>query len=85
MAILKTILVLLLIYYGFKILFRFFGPVLLTYFTKKAGENFQRYFEQRQHTTQSTADGTVSIEKVPKKKSNDTMTGEYVDFEEIDE
>ena len=87
MTFLKTILILLLIYYGFKLFFRFFGPVLLSYLGKKAGENFQRYFEQRQNYQQPNGhkSGETTIERIPKNRPSDTTTGEYVDFEEIDD
>ncbi len=84
MALLTTILIVLLIYYGFKILFRYFGPTLISYITKKAGENFQRRFEQQQNYRQNPVDGEVTIDKKSKKTSTNSKVGEYVDFEEID-
>ncbi len=84
MALLTTILILLLIYYGFKILLKYFGPTLIKYITKKAGENFQRQYQQQQNYRQNPVDTEVTIDKKYKKRQMNPNVGEYVDFEEID-
>ncbi|MDT0690534.1 DUF4834 family protein [Salegentibacter sp. F188] len=83
-GILRTILIILLIYFGLKILFRFLGPIILRYFMKKMGKKFQDQFNQYQKPT-AEKEGKVSIEKKPQKgrKSNKDV-GEYIDYEEID-
>ncbi|GAA3523076.1 hypothetical protein GCM10022393_42270 [Aquimarina addita] len=82
-GVLKVILILLLIYYGLKILTRLFGPLLLKYVTKKAGEKFKQQFNRYQQPDSSPKD-EVTIEKKSTKKSGNKDIGEYVDFEEID-
>ncbi len=82
-GVLKVILIILLIYYGLKVLTRLFGPLLFRYVTKKAGEKFQQQFEQYQQPQQS-ADSGVTIEKKPKRKSSNKDVGEYIDYEELD-
>ncbi|AXT59364.1 DUF4834 family protein [Aquimarina sp. AD10] len=82
-GVLKVIFILVLIYYGLKVLTRLFGPVLLRYVTKKAGEKFQQQFNQQTPPRQST-DGEVTIDKKPKQNSSNKDVGEYIDFEEID-
>ncbi len=82
-GVLKVILIILLIYYGLKVLTRLFGPLLLRYVTKKAGEKFQQQFSQYQQGQQSTQD-EVTIDKKPKQNSSNKDVGEYIDFEEID-
>ncbi|SEM31332.1 protein of unknown function [Aquimarina amphilecti] len=82
-GVLKVILILLLIYYGLKILTRLFGPLLLRYVTKKAGEKFQQQFQQYQEP-QSSPNNDTTIDKKPKEKSSNKDVGEYIDFEEID-
>ncbi|GAA0719845.1 hypothetical protein GCM10009430_19360 [Aquimarina litoralis] len=87
LGVLKVILILLLIYYGLKILTRLFGPLLLRYVTKKAGERFQQQFQQQfqqYNQSQSSGDNDVTIDKKPKQKSTNKDVGEYIDFEEID-
>lgn len=83
-SILKTILVILLIYFGFKILIKFFGPMILKYFLNKMGKKFQQQFSQQQPKS-GKKKGEVVIEKKPEnsRKSNKNV-GEYIDYEEID-
>ncbi len=82
-GVLKVILIILLIYYGLKVLTRLFGPLLLRYVTKKAGEKFQQQFSQYQQSYQSNEE-EVTIDKKNQKKSSNKDVGEYIDFEEID-
>ncbi|WP_062060304.1 DUF4834 family protein [Aquimarina longa] len=84
-GVLMTILIIILVYYGLKILTRLFGPLLLRYVTKKAGEKFQQQFNQHQQPNQSSSkEGEITIEKKPKKNSSNKDVGEYIDYEEID-
>lgn len=82
-GVLKVILIILLIYYGLKIVTRLFGPVLLRYVTKKAGEKFQQQFRQYQNQ-ENTNEPEAPLEKQSKRKSSNKDVGEYIDFEEID-
>jgi len=79
----KIILIIALVYYGLKVITRLFGPLLLKYVTKKAGEKFQEQFNSYQQSQQSD-EGEVVIEKKSKKNSSNNNVGEYIDFEEID-
>lgn len=83
-SILKTVLIILLIYFGFKIFIRWFGPLILKYFLKRIGSNFQQQFNSRTQPT-SSQKADVKIEKKPGEglKSNKKV-GEYIDYEEID-
>ncbi len=80
---LKIILIILLIYYGLKIITRFLGPLLLTYITKKAGEKVQQHFQQH-HQNATTTEPKDTINKKQNRKSTNKDVGEYIDFEEID-
>ncbi len=82
-GVLKIILIIALIYYGLKVVTRLFGPLLLTYVTKKAGEKFKKQFEQYQNPSYSN-EGEVTIEKKSKRTSTNKDVGEYIDYEEID-
>lgn len=79
----KMILIILLIYFGVKILTRLFAPVLLKYVAKKAEQKFGQQFNTQQHRAPQK-EGEVSIDKVPKRKQSNKDVGDYVDFEEID-
>ncbi len=87
-GVLKTILIVLLVYFGLKILFRWFGPIILRYFMKKMGRKFEQQFNQQfggHQQREPKKEGKVSIDKKPsgKRRSNKNV-GEYIDYEEID-
>ncbi|HET8753520.1 MAG TPA: DUF4834 domain-containing protein [Salinimicrobium sp.] len=83
--VIEVVLIVLLIYFGFKIFIRWFGPIILKYFLKKIGKKVQDQFNQFDTSGNVKKTGDVSIEKKPKnrKKSNKDV-GEYIDYEEID-
>ncbi len=84
-GVLKVILIILLIYYGLKVLSRLFAPLLVKYISKKAEQKFGGQFgsfNNRQEPPKK--EGEVTIEKMPNKKSSNKDVGEYVDYEEID-
>lgn len=90
MGLLRTILIILLFYFGFKILARLFAPLLVRFVAKKAEQKFGEQFGGFQNPTQQRAaqkqkEGETVIDKMPNqnKKSNDKV-GEYVDYEEVD-
>lgn len=83
-SILKTVLIILLIYFGFKIMIRFFGPLILKYFLRKIGNKFQQQFNQ-QSQPDSNKEGDVNIDKKsPSNMKSNKKVGEYIDYEEID-
>lgn len=83
-SVLRVILIILLVYFGFKIFIRWFGPKILRYFLKKIGGQFQKQYEQRSRPA-SEKEGEVVIEKRPKRgKDSNKEVGEYIDYEEID-
>jgi len=86
MAFLKTVLIILLVYYLLKILIKFLAPKLLVYAAKKTEQHFKERFQefQRQPGWQEQS-GDTSINKNSKRKSNPSKkVGEYIDFEEIE-
>lgn len=85
-SVLKVILVVLLIYFGFKVFIKWFGPMILKYFLKRIGKKFQQQFNQQPpHSGKAKTKGKVVIDKKPtgRRKSNKNV-GEYIDYEEID-
>ncbi len=82
----RTILIILLVWYGVKILSRVFAPVLMRYVAKKAQQKFGKQFKQYQKPPPTTKnEGEISIDKMPNKnKTSNKDVGEYVDYEEID-
>ena len=86
MTFLKTILIIMLIYYLLKILARWFAPKLFSYAARKAEKHFQESFgtfaQQREEEDQIRGNAKKQNRKTPKNASEDI--GEYIDFEEID-
>jgi len=87
MAFLRTILIIILVYYGLKFLVRLFAPKILNYAAKKTESHFKQAFEgfANERPTQEEEIGDVIIKKKTTKKKNDSeKVGEYIDFEELD-
>lgn len=83
----KMILILMLIYFGVKILARLFAPFLVKYVAKKAEQRFGDQFgqfNQRPQQETNKKEGEVSIDKIPKTKTSNKNVGDYVDYEEIE-
>ncbi len=90
MGLLRTILIILLFYFGFKILARLFAPLLVRFVAKKAEQKFGEQFggfqnQTNQRQQQKQKEGETVIDKMPNqnRKSNEKV-GEYIDYEEID-
>jgi len=83
---LRTLLIILLVWYGIKILSRIFAPVLMRYVAKKAEQKFGGQFNQyQQPQPEKKKEGETSIDKMPSEsKTSNKKVGEYVDYEEID-
>jgi len=81
MALLRFILVIGVIYYLLKFLFKAFFPVIV----KKTFDKMQNNQQQQQY--QQKPEGEVTVEKntTHKEKHDTKNVGDYVDFEEIDD
>ncbi len=81
----RTILIILLIYYSIKVLSRLFAPLLIKFVAKKAEERFGGQFGDFQKQNEpKRKEGEVTIDKVPNTKSSNKNVGDYIDYEEID-
>ncbi|MDO5971173.1 DUF4834 family protein [Flavivirga aquimarina] len=80
----RMVLIILLIYFGIKILSRLFAPFLIKYVAKKAEQRFGDQFGQQQRQEKPKKEGEVTIDKIPKAKTSNKNVGDYVDYEEID-
>lgn len=81
----KTILIIVLVYYFFKFGFRLLAPYLIKKAVNKVGEKFQKQQEayQKQQHSNPVNDFETDLKnyKTPKERKK---VGEYIDFEEID-
>jgi len=87
MAFLKTILIILLVYYLLKILARWFAPKIFSYAAKKTEERFREKFEGFTNQPKSNDEhmGDIIIDKKPtKQNTTSNKVGEYIEFEELD-
>ncbi len=85
-ALLRFIFVVVLVYYGFKLVARYVMPWVITRFIKKQQEKFNSMngFPNANHN--STNEGEVHIKtKKSNSAKNDDGFGEYVDFEDVDD
>jgi len=86
MGILKTIFIILIIYYVWKLLFRLFFPLLMKKVVNKAQQTMNDRMDQTHQTQngQHQQEGEVIIQKGAEKRSGvSDNDGEYVDFEEV--
>lgn len=87
----KTILIIMFFYYGFKVVARLLAPFLMRYAAKKMQDKFKQQmggqtgFDFGQQAKQKK-EGEVHIKSksAVKEKINTDSVGEYVDFEEVD-
>lgn len=83
-SVLKTVLIILLIYFGFKIFIKWFGPLILKWFLKRIGQKVQQQFNGAA-APKPQKEGKVIIDSdIPKTGKSNKKVGEYIDFEEIE-
>ena len=87
-GVIRTIAIIVLIYYTFKIIRIYVLPLLLKYFFKKVEKNMQQqYSNARPQGRVVKDDGKVKITVNPtqqhKSTTSSTDNDEYVDFEEV--
>lgn len=85
-GIVRTLVIMILVYYAIKFLIRIFAPMLIQQVVKKAGENMQNQQQQYYQNTQSNSQHNYSDAAPvnsgrPREKKK---VGEYIDYEEID-
>ncbi len=85
---LQTILIILLVYYGLKIIFKFSKPYLMKYIAKKANERFGKAFGGdpfNNSSTKTKEEGKITIDKSQANtKTSNPEVGEYVDYEDVE-
>ncbi len=80
-SLLRTILIIIVVYYGIKFIFRYLSPYLL-----KRLINSQKNKYQGSNTHQKVhQEGNVTIKKTPYNRQSSDELGDYVDYEEIND
>jgi hypothetical protein len=83
--VLRTILIILVIYYALKIVMRFAFPLLMKRFMGKMEKKFQQQQGQHHPNQPTTKVGETIIDKKPSSNSStNNNVGEYVDYEDVD-
>jgi len=87
--VLEVILIFLLIYFGFRLLIRWFGPMLLRYFLKKVGQKVEKRFGQAwSYDSSPPRNDQPEVKVDPRSKGKHPRSkkdvGEYIDYEEIE-
>lgn len=77
---LRTIAIIILVYYALKFLLRIFAPVLVQHVVKKAEQNIFQQQQQRQQQQQQYQQQRMEDDK----KADNKKVGEYIDYEELD-
>ncbi|MBT8280609.1 MAG: DUF4834 family protein [Muriicola sp.] len=87
MGFLKTLLIILLVYFLLRIVWRLLAPRLFKYAVKKTEDRFKEAFERANPDYQSTQSRGNDLDKKSpgnQNKKSSEQVGEYIDFEEIE-
>ncbi|MDX1362952.1 DUF4834 family protein [Arenibacter latericius] len=87
MGFLRTLLIIILVYYALKFLAKWLAPIMFRYAAKKTEKHFKEKFNGFPGPDQNEESrvGDIIIEKRPKKQRKSTnKVGEYIDFEEVE-
>lgn len=82
----RTILIIVLVWYVIKTLTRLFAPFLMRYMSNKVQQKFEGQFGQQQQRSQpNQKDGETVIDKIPNRNTtSNSKVGEYIDYEDVD-
>ncbi|NNJ89319.1 MAG: DUF4834 family protein [Eudoraea sp.] len=87
MGFLKTLLIIILVYYLLRIIGRWLAPRVFNYAAKKTERHFREAFEQanmRGNTSNQKVHDLHNSNKTTGSKGSSKDVGEYIDFEEIE-
>jgi flagellar biosynthesis/type III secretory pathway M-ring protein FliF/YscJ len=80
MQIIRTILIILIVYYLIKLAVRYLLPIWARYFIRKKQSQMNQQYQEPQKK-----EGEIHVESKPTKKKSADQLGDYVDYEEIKE
>lgn len=78
----RTVLVLLIIFYALRLITRYVMPLLLQKTIRDMQSKMKDQMKEQQR--QGRREGEVTLERNPNQNGNNSAKGEYVDFEEVD-
>lgn len=81
----RTLLIILIIYYAARFLMKLFAPYLMKKAISKMQQKAEQQYKNRHSSDTTVNEGETVIDKKPQKtKQSNNSVGEYVDFEELD-
>lgn len=84
MVLLQTILIILLLYFAFKFIWKIAKPYVLRYLSKKINQRFEKAFQGGPFTQASENSQRKTNKKTQKTFTEKKKVGEYIDFEEVE-
>ncbi|MAM27527.1 MAG: DUF4834 domain-containing protein [Flavobacteriaceae bacterium] len=91
MDFLKTVLIILLVFFALRFSWKLAKPYLMRYIARKMGERFEKSFGANPfgtnpfETQNGEEEGKVTIDRdAPNERRSSKKVGEYVDFEEVE-
>ncbi len=86
MGLLRTLAILVIIYYVFKFFSRYIAPIFLKKVMKNVEKKFREQQQQQQPEESKAKVGETVIEKKPSKiKESNKDVGDYVDYEDVND
>ncbi len=79
---LRTLFIILVIWYGIKLVTKYVFPTILNKTMKNMQSRMEEQYRQQQRGGRS--EGEVTIERNPRKSTSGSNEGEYIDFEEVE-
>lgn len=80
MQLLRTILIIVIVYYIIRLFVRYVLPLFARYLLKRTQKNYEKQYQKPKRKV-----GDITVEHPPTKKKELDDLGEYVDYEEIKE
>lgn len=84
-SLLRTLLIIVAVYFAFRLFFRVLVPYLLKLFINKQQSKFYQNFNQDPKQDQERKTGEVNIKGNRKKSPKNDSLGDYVDYEDVSE
>lgn len=83
---LRTVFIIMAVYFGIKFLIRYLSPLMLKWFIKKQQDKYsQNSASYNSSNNNSRKEGEVHIKKSSKERHHTDEIGDYVDYEEVNE
>ncbi len=85
MGLLKTIAILIIVYYFFKFLARYIAPLFLKKMVNNAQKKYNQHQNQHNTKTEGKVGETVISKKPSQQKDSNKKVGDYIDYEDIND